>query len=253
MGAPRNGADIDLLVRPGDRSRVAKALAGIAVERDQFGPRSRLRELAFEQTFLCRRPVSTALDVHSHLTYPDLYAIDAAGLWQRSRRHPGFDSDWLRVLAVEDMLLHLALHAFYDLKGAGRHDFDALRLIAENPVDWSTLVQRAADWGATVPLYMLLARVAGYRGTWVPEQPLAHLRPGALRLQLAQRLLAGAPKPNRADLPVSAGIRVRQLLAQLFFSRSTAAGLAFQWRYLRARLGLVPRRTAAPSVSADPD
>lgn len=238
--APRIGADIDLLVRREDAPRFGAVFAQIAIEEERFNDRPALRRLAFERAFICERPMRTTLDLHLHLTNPALYAMDAAGIWERSRPHPGFDSEWLRVPAVEDMLLHLALHALYDLKAMGRHDFDTARLVAHNRIDWTELADRAHAWGAGTPLYLLLRRTQAILDTPVPTDMLTRLRPSFLRRCLARRLLAGPPKPNRTDLPVSAGIRGRQLLAQLTMSRSPWAALAFQWRYLHARLTDTP-------------
>jgi hypothetical protein len=225
---------LDLLIAPGDGDRVGAVLAGLAGEEDKFPGRPRLRRLAYERSFRVQAPVRVELDVHQWLAYPAMYRIDYAGLWGRSLPHPAYGATGLRVPSPEDMLLHLAIHALYDLKTWSRHDIDAALLITREPIDWTRLAERARQWGAGVGLYLLLERLARGLGCPVPEVVLLRLRPGVATQAVARLVLGGVP---REDLAASPGaVRLRQLAAQLWLTRSLQAALGFQIDYAIARL-----------------
>jgi len=232
--APRLGADLDLLIGPADGERVCALLAGLAVEQDKFPGRSRLRGLAYERSFLVQAPVQVELDVHHGLAYPALYRIDYDGLWQRSVPHPGFGLMGLRVPGPEDMLLHLAIHALYDLKSWSRHDVDAALLIAHEPIVWARLSERAKQWGAAAGLFLLLERVAHGLGCPVPESVLSGLKPGGLTLAVARLALAGNDWEGLDTGP--GALRLRQLAAQLWLTGGARPALRFQLDYAAARL-----------------
>lgn len=231
--APRLGVDLDLLIHPADGKRVGSLLAGLAVEQDKFPGRPRLARLAYERSFLVQAPVQVELDVHHGLAYDALYRIDYDGLWRRSAPHPDFGQVGLRVPSPEDTLLHLAIHALYDLRSWSRHDVDAALLISHEPIAWSRLVDRARQWGAAAGLFLLLERVARGLGCPVPEPVLTGLKPGAMTLAIARLALSGCP---REGLHSPGALRVRQLAAQLWLTRGACAALRFQRDYAVARL-----------------
>jgi len=248
--APRLGADLDLLIDPADGDRVCALLAGLATEQDKFPGRPRLRGLAYERSFLVQAPVQVELDVHRGLAYPALYRIDYAGLWRRSAPHPGFGLMGLRVPSPEDMLLHLAIHALYDLKFWSRHDVDAALLIAQEPIVWARLAERARQWGTAAGLFLLLERVAHGLGCPVPESVLLGLKPAAPTLAVARLALGWGSREGLDSGP--GALRLRQLAAQLWLTGGALPALRFQLDYAAARLLDVPARGKSASAKSIP-
>ncbi len=232
--APRLGGDLDLLITPSDAGLVGTVLAGLAGEQDKFPGRPHLRRLAYERSFQVRSPVPVELDVHQGLTYPMLYRIDNEGLWQRALPHPSFGMAALCIPCPEDLLLHLAIHAVHDLKHWSRHDVDAAMLIANEPIDWQRLSERARQWGAGIGLYLLLERLVLGLACPVPEGVLTGLRPGAATLAMTRRILGSAAPEPGGWTPGAA--RLRQLTAQLWLTRGAWAALRFQLGYAQARV-----------------
>jgi len=231
--APRGGVDIDLLIRPVDRPRLPALLDGLALAQPHFPGRPHLARLAFERCYVGTGAGATPLDIHWALTYPALYRIDGDGLFRRARPHPRLHRPALRVPAAGDMLLHLAVHALYDLKAWGRHDLDAAALLWRLPVDWPILVARAQSWGAGAALYLLLCRAHAGLGAPVPDEVLSALRPGAPRRLLGRVLLGRPLDADRARVGPSE--RLRQLGVQFAFAAGPLAALHLQGCYLAAR------------------
>ena len=210
LEAPRLGVDIDLLIRADDADAFAGAVAGFAIEDDKFPDRPHLARLAYERSFWTVQPLPTELDVHHALCYPALYPIDYDELWNCSTAHPAYGIEALRVPSPEDMLIHLAVHAYHDLERCSRHDVDAAVVIRSFRLDWRRLTEHAQAWGVSTPLFLLLERTAQHLGSEVPDSVLEALRPGPLRRWTAAWALdSRKPEGTRARSAAPPGASAR--------------------------------------------
>ena len=143
------------------------------------------------------------------------FAIDVAALWRRSRSVRIADAP-ARVLAPEDLLLHVCLHASYNhgwlpfLQGLRPLcDIDACIARFGSDIDWGVFVRRAQSWkaGDCVSLALILAR--DLVSANVPEGSIMRLAPRGIDpriVQTAQRLVLGDYYGGiLRSLPVSAG------------------------------------------------
>jgi hypothetical protein len=145
------------------------------------------------------------LDVH-HAILPATAAVrpDPAKLRAAARSVPG--APGVQVLAPADMVLHSAVHLFYDGEfDKGLRDlFDIHRLLqhfAATPGFWDELPRRARELELARPLFYALRYAQRLLGTEVPAATLAAAdgaRPNRLLLALMDALF------GRALLPVHA-------------------------------------------------
>jgi hypothetical protein len=225
-------SDLDLLVPRAERERAAEALLGLGYaryrDRNQrevgwwdenhhhwgFAPESGLR-----------------VELHWDLAPPTSgVRLDAAALWARSERLdcPGGRG---RALALEDELVHLAVHAAkHQLRVPLRQYADLAALLATSPPpDWEAVRRRAAEAGAGIDLAAYLGVAAGLGlvslpagvEAWVRQDARPHLdlpllaryalewpwreRPYALLDTLAAPSLGAAARTLRRALSRGAG------------------------------------------------
>ena len=120
------------------------------------------------------------LEMHWHIDRPSRpFAIDLEGLWERAvpARIAGVET-WM--LAPEDLLLHLCLHACkHGLTGSLRPLCDIAATIQRYgpTLDWEQLQTRAAHWRVTPYVYLPLHLARDLVGAAVPEACLMALKP----------------------------------------------------------------------------
>jgi hypothetical protein len=146
------------------------------------------------------------IDVH-HAILPETAAArpDPAAL-RAAAVALGGEQDW-QVLAPADMVLHSAVHLFYD--GEFDHglrdllDIDRLlRHFGADPAFWRQLAGRARALQLERPLFYALRHAAALLHTAVPPEVLAALRPAApnrLLLALMDQLFGRALLPRHAS------------------------------------------------------
>ena len=135
------------------------------------------------------------LEVHWHLERPNRpFAIDLEGLWQRAvpATIAGVET---RILAPEDSLIHLCLHACRHAGAPmqeGRLNFrllsfcdmaEAIRHYSPS-FDWAALARRAQQWGVAPYVYLPLQLARDLVGAAVPESVLAALEPKGFEARL---------------------------------------------------------------------
>jgi hypothetical protein len=154
-GAVRPRRDTDLLVRGEDLTRVADTLGALGYHfTGGSRPQAWWRAEHYHWTFRQPNPppFDVPLEVHWHLERPSRpFAIDLKGLWQRavSATIAGVET---RILAPEDGLLHLCLHACHHVGAPMQQGRFNLRLLSccdladvirhYTPIfDWASLVE----------------------------------------------------------------------------------------------------------------
>lgn len=214
--ALRTMADVDLMV-PRDRlAQAEQVLLDLG-----YGPTPRPDPVAFcawsnhlAKLYLDGAPV---VELHWTIERPTSpFRIDLDGLWARSRPVE-LEGVEVRVLAPEDLLLHLVLHVSYH-HGFERSalkalvDVDAVARGRGPGLDWAILVQRANAWGASRFAYTTLRLANELLGTGVPGAILDALRhePADEELVATSRPYILAPQSG-ADAAFSELARARGL------------------------------------------
>lgn len=226
--ALRNMADVDLMVR---REHLAET-ERVFLEHG-YGPlpRPNIDEFCRWSNHLAKltKPGAPVFEMHWHIERPtSSFHIDLEALWARSREAI-FEGVAVRLLAPEDLLLHLILHESYHhrfdrsaLKGLV--DIDAVVVRHRDEIDWNALAQRAVDWGAAGFAYTTLRLTAEILGTPIPAQSLRALprdHADEELVEVARRfiLLPGQELPKvYLELAQSRNLRERlQLLVRNIF------------------------------------
>ncbi len=177
--AVRSMLDLDLLVRVADLDAAADALQGMRYEpmrpyRVSAGP------IPFTSHHLppFRAAGATSIELHWHIVPPQSSGIDVDELWDRSQpaRIAGVDT---RVLAAEDLLLHLCVHATYSHRCviSARACCDIAAVVRRFAISWSDVVERATRWQVAAGTYLALRLARELLGASVPDAALSALEP----------------------------------------------------------------------------
>ena len=229
----RSMSDVDLMVpreRLADAEQVCLQLGYGPV------PRPSVEETCARSNHLAKlfKRGAPVLELHWTIELPTSpFRIDLAGLWARSRAAE-LEGVPVRLLAPEDLVLHLSLHGSYHhvfdwwaLKGLV--DLDAVLVRYGAELDWAALAERANAWGASGFVYSTLRLAETLLGTPVDPRVLTALRhePGDEEVvELARRHVLSP----ELDLP------------EPYLQLARAPGLKERWRLVRHRVFL-PRQT----------
>jgi len=197
-GAVRPRRDVDLLVRTEDLARVADTLGALGYHfTGGTRPQAWWRAEHYHWTFRKPKPppFDVPLEVHWHLERPSRpFAIDLEGLWQRAMPATiaGVEA---RILAPEDGLVYLCLHACHHAGAPMREQRFNLRLLSccdmaavirhyRPSFAWASLVERAQQWRVAPYVYLPLQLARELLGAAVPESALAALEPEGVEARL---------------------------------------------------------------------
>jgi hypothetical protein len=215
-------SDIDVLV---PKERLAEVEAALmlhgwaANHHDEYDQRY-YREWMHELPPMEHVMRQSLIDVH-HAILPETSKArpDPAALRAASRAIAG--DDGLRVFAPADMVLHSAVHLFYDGEfDHGMRDLiDIHRLLqqfGQEPGFWAELPQRAAQLQLERPLFYALRYAERLLGAAVPADVLAAGRPPAPLLALMDALFGRAllpAHPSCADRYTGIALRLLYIRA----------------------------------------
>ena len=200
--ALRPFADLDVLVRPGDRRRADAALRALGHRRVADG-HSWDFDIDYDGATLYETADGVHVDLHWALLTEPRYAWnhdEAAGVWQRAV--PLTVAGVRAVgLSPEDLVLYLATHlaVHHALAGLRLH-WDVALVLAGRPLDWQAALARAARWRVRHALYLVLHGVETAFGPLVPPSVLTALVPHGPRATLLASLLRDADDARRARL-----------------------------------------------------
>jgi class 3 adenylate cyclase len=251
----RNMADVDLMV---PRDRLADAEQVFLGEGYGPTPRPDIEDFCSWSNHLpqLRKPGAPVFEIHWGIERPTSpFRIDIEGLWARSRAAELEDAS-VRLLGVEDLLLHLTLHASYHHRFQrsavkGLMDVHVVIVRHEADIDWSLLAERAGEWDAAGFLYTTLCLATQILRTPVPPNVLAglpHDPEDDAVVEIARRYVLGDVEPVpgvyiRLARSRSLRTRVSLMLQHLFLPRLTMEriyrlpeGTAL-WPYYAHRLG----------------
>ena len=178
----RQMADIDLVVERSQRARVVAALArsGCRVVPIR-GHRFTAEAMGEQQLWMSVGPQKHQLEVHHSFDKIVPRPIDHAELF--SRACPAPDLPGLLVPSTEDQVLLVALHASFSEFQHPAAWLD-LKLLLQQPLDWSVLERRARAWSMKTALFVALETLRGLEPDAVNPDWVRALRPSALRRRL---------------------------------------------------------------------
>lgn len=196
----RFSRDLDLLVRLAAVEQAAHALEDLGyvpLEHhelpDRYGP-----DVHHHLVPYFHPQLGVVVEIHWALASPRAaIQVDVGGLWQRST--PGQVAGCsVRLLAPEDMLLHLGLHTSLSERffGGLRHLMDISEMVTRfrGEIDWASLAMRAAEWGGAPFIYLTLRVADDLLEIGNMDDVLAAMRPAqfddALVAAARQRVLA---------------------------------------------------------------
>jgi len=187
--ALRQMADIDLLVQPEDLAQVVTIVTNLGYQSAQ--PIDDLQPYLGHKHHLPPFLKANApnLEIHWSITKPNVsYTIAMADLWTRAQSAMISNSEVL-VLAPEDLLLHVCLHATYQhwLEQDIRFlcDIDVICRHFADTFAWEQFTQRAIAWGWHRGVYLALQLAHEQLATPIPAAVLAALQPEAANTLVA--------------------------------------------------------------------
>ncbi len=199
--AARGAADLDVLVRPADLPAGRELLVELGFrQRPEPTFTALVHEYHDPPWYLGSGNETVRLELHWDLWADRFFRSDAIGRWERAV--PGtLLGRPVRVLTLEDTLIHLAIH----------RSRSALRLrwvcdIAEmvrahgTEVDWAAVEERADRIGARTAIWMVLSMADRFLGASPPRGTLARFRISRAKHELLERT-CGADATFRAAPP----------------------------------------------------
>ena len=186
LGA-RGAADLDVLVRPADlaASRAALAALGFAQGAPSFATLT--HEFHDPPFYLGDGLEQVCLELHRDLWADRFFRSDADGLWRRS-----VDGTFLgrtrRLLSLEDMLVHLAIHRTRSTLRL-RWVCDVGELVRSHGarLDWDAVADRASRVGARTATWTVLSLAQRFLGAEPPAGVLDRFRVSRSKQELLER------------------------------------------------------------------
>ena len=188
--------DLDLLARPADRERIDIALRelGYRLEAGHIDPLPRLipQTVLDHHTRYEHDQIKFPVEVHwEDILIDDLVPRDLPGMWHRAMP-VSIEGVAVKILSLEDHLLHLCAHAHH-------HRFENLYRVTDllfilrdryDQIDWGQFCETVALEEAQVPVYYSFCLVNDLYGVSLPEDLMAQLKPDGLRRWLHERFFA---------------------------------------------------------------
>jgi hypothetical protein len=235
----RPSSDLDLLVQ---ESALDEATAALEARGFRIDPRPAWRDERRHghHLHLARKP-GPAVELHFRPASGFRSSVPGGEVLSRARRHATGAGSPVLVLAPEDELVSLAVHATRHLVERQGWLLDLLLLLERYPeLDWAAVASRARDWRCSraVAHALLQARALGAA---VPDAALAPVGPG--RARAAGRIARAALGRPRGS--IATGLRLVHELV-LCDSAASAAALALHhvwWFLCRRTHGTLHRLT----------
>lgn len=185
-------ADLDLLISPGQVSRVTPILEGmgLALQSQCSDPRPGFRELFRNELHFIPPPSGPLLiDLHWHLRGVDNFYTLPFQRLEEMAIPLSYQGQPVKVLCPEHALIHLALHSFSELHGV-MQIIDLCLALHTLPLHWPTLKEELIRFKCQAPVYPILRDLAqlfpqtipaailkdlsGYRPSWAERLALNH-------------------------------------------------------------------------------
>ncbi len=183
----RGAADLDILVRSADlaAARVVLAEQGYAQHEPTFATLT--HEFHDPPYLVGSGTEQVRLELHRDLWADRFFRSDIDGLWARARTGTFLDHP-TRLLALEDTLIHLAIHRSRSpLKLRWNCDIAELVRRHGSVLDWEAVADRADRVGARTATWIVLSIADRFLGASPPPGTLERFRVGAAKQALLER------------------------------------------------------------------
>lgn len=235
----RDYGDLDLLVREGQFQDAVSALlhGGFTLKEPPAGREATIAA-SYDRGMVS--PHGWLVELHRALAPYGLYRVDYEGLFARAVPFR-FGGVTARGLAVDDLLLHLVIHAakskFRTIEP--KHVRDVALLVARQSIEWGTFLTRAGEAGCRTAAWVLLSAAVRIQGAAVPDGVLRRLRPSLVCRWWLGRWLTWERFPlfRWPWLPVWLS---RLMVAPAIFDgfwHGTACALRYAWVRIRDVIG----------------
>lgn len=217
LSACRPRGDIDIWMPPAHFAQAMTVLAelGYVPRNKEYRPPAFVKLVGGEQQMVNPQPGTGLIEVQQPAIRGEWIrltaAIDHAGVFER-RVWVDIAGRQARVMADEDLLLHLCVHM------AINHQFSMpwlrglldIRLLVQRPLDWAAIIDRAKTWRTATLTWTVLDLVVQLMGVLVPDSVLTQLAPSGLR----QRLIRGFALEKRILNLEGGGYSYRRFVIQ---------------------------------------
>lgn len=232
-GAPRTSNDLDILIKKEHWHKAVSAIKTVMnytekAQPDVFGD-------LYELSFVPKGKMGAALDLHVSLIHPLLFNINEEQLWDNSVEHPSCNNKLVRMLSPEHALIHQALHAYKDMDFGKYNLIDSHAIISALKPDIEKTIAIAKNWGASIPLYVLMTNCSEIMCSNINSDFLKQVKPNFITRYSMGKLLASRftqPRENRKPLRY----RINQILGQFVFTGSVIRPLSLQWLFVKSLL-----------------
>ena len=206
--ALRPMSDVDLLVKEEDLLRAGRILLTLGYTQHYPAWESLLKFYHHLPAFMNKS--GTKIELHWTIVTPDSpIRVDVAGLWERACPIE-VDTVAARAFSTADQFLHLCLHACFHLEtGLDLIPLCDLAGLMNRKIDWQIVLERAARWGGTKCVYLMLLLVRELLGAAPPDAILAEMKPDDYRAGFLDQALDQIFKVSASSQVL--GIRVGKL------------------------------------------
>lgn len=201
-------SDIDIMVKKDDLQKAESLLLHLGYSNEKEG-----EEITTWHHLPAFFHPKTKVKLELHWAIQHLfwrYRIDLDGIWERAHVIPMHGIDRY-VFSLEDLLLHISLHATYHhkLRDMGLIPYcDMATIIGhhKHEIDWDKLQARAHEWGMAKYLHLSLCLAGDIIGASVPDHIVSAFRTAPLNKNVisdAWKRVLSVPAQNIPDSDIS--------------------------------------------------
>ena len=190
--AVRGAADLDVLVHPADLPAGRRVLVDLGYwQRPEPTFTALVHEFHDPPWYVGNGPDQVRLELHWDLWADRFFRSDIEGLWSRAGTGSLLGRP-VRLLTLEDTLLHLAIHRSRSALRL-RWNCDIAELVRRhgNEVDWAAVAERADRIGARTATWIVLSMAERFLGAATPPGTLDRFRIPAAKRELLERTCGG--------------------------------------------------------------
>jgi hypothetical protein len=190
--ALRGAADLDVLVHPADLPAGRRVLVDLGYrQRPEPTFTALVHEFHDPPWYVGEGPEQVRLELHWDLWADRFFRSEIDGLWGRARSGSLVGRP-VRVLSLEDTLIHLAIHRSRSALRL-RWNCDVAELVRRHgdEVDWAAVAERADRVGARTATWLVLSMAERFLGAATPPGTLERFRIPAAKRELLERTCGG--------------------------------------------------------------
>ncbi len=190
--AARGAADLDVLVHPTDLPAGRQVLLDLGYwQRPEPTFTALVHEFHDPPYYVGEGNEMVRLELHWNLWADRFFRSDIAGLWDRAVPGTLLDRP-VRLLTLEDTLLHLAIHRSRSALRL-RWNCDIAELVRAHgtQLDWEAVAERAGRIGARTATWVVLSMAERFLGAAPPPGTLERFKVPAAKREVLERTCGG--------------------------------------------------------------